>query len=191
VTKLLLACGLLLSLGAGPALAAEPAPLRVPVGQPVLPDGQCSAQEWSDAREVALSEGARLSVKQAGDFVFLCIHFPRPALSGLDLYLSPPDGKLYNLHASAKLGERLLTNGAWPDWIWWKHTGWTANVMRVDTWEPRSFLPDEAKELQVCRDRFPGSPWRVRIEVQGDFAAAFPAGTSNLKSDGWLVLEVP
>src|SRR5688500_3327124 len=88
-----------LALGAGATSATSAAAStagRVPVGQPVLPDGKCAPQEWSDAREVPLSEGARLSVKQAGDFVFLCIHFPRPAFSGLDLYLAPADGKLYN-----------------------------------------------------------------------------------------------
>ena len=184
----------LLAFGAGAistTSAAELAAVRVPSGKPVLPDGKCAPQEWSDARAVSLAEGARLSVKQAGDFVFLCVHFPRPALSGLDLYLVPADGKLYNLHASAKLGERLLQNGAWPEWTWWTHTGWTANVMRVDSWEPRSFLPDEAKEIQIRRDRFAGSTWRVRIEIQGDFTASFPPGTSALKSDGWLALELP
>lgn len=185
---------LALALGAGAVSAtpaAEPAALRVPTGAPVLPDGRCAPQEWSDAREVSFAEGAKLSVKQAGDFVYLCIHFPRPALSGLDLYLAPADGKLYNLHASAKLGERVLQGGSWPDWTWWTHTGWTANVMRIDTWEPRSFLPDEAKELQIRRDRFAGSTWRVRVEIQGDVTADFPPGTSNLKSEGWMVLELP
>lgn len=171
--------------------AAEPAAVRVPTGKPVLPDGRCASEEWSDAREVSLADGAKLSVKQAGDFVFVCVHFPRPALSGLDLYLATADGKLTNLHASAKLGERVLQNGAWPDWTWWTNAGWTANVMRVDTWEPRSFLPDEAKELQIRRDRFAGAMWRVRIEIQGDFTAVFPPVTSNLKSEGWLVLELP
>lgn len=184
----LLVLGLLI-FGAG-ALRAESATVPVPVGRPALPDGRCSPQEWGDAREVVLSESAKLLVKQAGEFVFVCVAFARPAMSGLDLYLTPTGGDLHNLHASAKLGERVLRNGVWPEWTWWGNQGWTANVMRVDSWEPRSFLPDEAKELQIRRDRFAGSTWRVRIEVQGDLAVVYPPGTTSLKNDGWLVLEL-
>jgi hypothetical protein len=190
---------LALVLGAG-ALQAEAVPsaplevVQVPIGRPALTDGRCPSQEWGDAREVALSDSVKLLVKQSGEFVFACLSFTRPAMSSLDLYLEPAGGGLHNLHASAKLGERMLQNGgsgpAWPEWTWWNHQGWTANVMRFDRANPTTFLPDEAKELQIRRDLFPASTWRVRIEVQGDLAVAFPPGTTSLKSDGWLVLAL-
>ena len=158
-------------------------------GKPVLVDGQVSAGVWDDATEIKISDQVTLAVKASGDFVFFAVKYPKPTYFGVDLYVSSVAGQLGNLHASAKLGERELKDGKWPDWVWWNNQGWVANTSRGVTFERREFLPDEIKEYQIRRSRFPGKFWRVRLEIHSQTTIAFPEKAESNNPDKWLKLK--
>jgi hypothetical protein len=177
------------------AICRAEQPVRVPVGKPVMVDGHFSPKEWEDAAEIPMPESIRLYFKQSGEFVYVCVRLPKGRYGFTDLYLSTPEGPAVNLHASAKLGERVLTDNRWPEWTWWNNADWVANVSRVDSFEKRTFLPEDLREFQIRRSRFPGGRWLVRLEVsvasKDDYkAVAFPEGTSNKAKTGWLRLDL-
>jgi hypothetical protein len=174
--------------------ATDP-PIKVPAGKPVMIDGHFSAKEWDDAAEKAMSHSIRLYFKQAGEFVFICVRLPEGRSGFTDLYLATPDGPAVNVHASAKLGERVLRENNWPEWRWWNNADWVANVSRVNSFEKRTFLPEDVREFQIRRSRFPAKEWLAMFEVSvaagGGFkTVTFPEGASNKDKATWVRLEL-
>lgn len=173
---------------------AQP-PVHLPNGKPVMIDGRLEKDEWADATVVDFPGLARLYGKKSTEYVWLAIEFTGAETGALDLYLAPGDGGIYDLHASAKLGERKLIGGKWPDWTWWNNTGWVANVSRVESFEKPSFLPANVREYQIQRSRFPAKEWKVRFEfltpAEPDWKTTpYPPGTTNTDPKGWLVLQL-
>ncbi|WP_242346033.1 hypothetical protein [Anaeromyxobacter terrae] len=185
---------LVLSLLLAPAAAS--AQVDVPRGKPILLDGRIDAQEWGDAAQLQLGDLARVYVKQSDGFVFVGIQLLNEQNGTVDLYLAPGDGQLHDLHASAKLGERVLQGGAWPEvWRWWNNDGWAASVSRVDSWEPRTFLKEPAREYQISRRRFPGREWRMMLDVMTEArptwrTTRFPPQASDTDAKGWYVVRL-
>ncbi|HYM00478.1 MAG TPA: hypothetical protein VEZ90_16100 [Blastocatellia bacterium] len=172
--------------------------IQVPVGKPVLVDGQFDESEWADAQVIPASGGIRLYVKQADNYVLICVRPPKAGAYNVDLYLAPETSQVFDLHASAKLGERQLTQSKWPDWKWWNNTGWVANTQHFDDCEDGhvqlSYAP--AFEYQISRHRFPGDTWRVAVEVRlvrnNEIAetTTFPqTANTSAPSAEWLTLR--
>lgn len=162
-------------------------------GKLVMVDGKLEANEWSDASVVELPGLARFYAKTCGPYVFLALELTQSNDGAVDLYLSPGARDIYDLHASAKLGERQLEKGTWPDWSWWNNTDWVANVTRPDSFENRTFLPTKVREFQILRSRFPGNPWRVMFEVltpaQPEWKkTVYPQAANPENTKGWLLL---
>jgi hypothetical protein len=159
---------------AGVVLAkTQEAIVHVPTGKPVMVDGKIGPGEWSDAVEVRMPGGARLNIKTAGDFVYIAVQFPAGKSGFTDLYIASEDDSAYDLHASAKLGERKLQAGKWPDWSnWWTNRGWVANASQVESFEKRTLVPAAVREYQIERSRFVGREWRLMLDMsiksQGD-----------------------
>ena len=160
-------------------------------------DGKLSPEEWKDAARIEVPAIANLYFKQVDGFVYISVEYTGSPSGIVDLYLAPGDGHIYDLHASAKLGERELQNGAWPDWTWWNNRDWVANVSRVDSWEKRTFLPESIREYQIRCSRFPGKHWRLRFELtsmtssnQTGSISIFPPGTKESDPTGWLELDL-
>jgi hypothetical protein len=168
--------------------------IKVPSGKPVLIDGKCSLEEWKDAAQLSMPKDYRLFLKRTDDYVFVCITPPKESNLMADLYLLAADKKPYTLHASAKLGERILEGSKWKewsnDWDWWNVDGWWANTLKPDSFEKRSFLPGKAIEFQISRKRFTGKSWRVMVDVISNGSLIFPNNANNLKSDTWLELNL-
>jgi hypothetical protein len=188
-----LVCAVALLLLAGaPAISGQT--IRVPRGKPVIIDGKITADEWKDSASSELPGLATLYVKRSKKYVWLALKL-KSNDGILDLYLSPADGSIYDLHSSAKLGERRLQNGAWPDWTWWNNEGWVANVSRVESFEKRTFLPTNVRQYQIRRSRFPGTYWKVMFEVGTPAepewkVTRYPVGASNTQTKGWLKLRL-
>jgi hypothetical protein len=164
--------------------------VRVPRGKAILIDGKFSPGEWQDSAELAISDAARLYFKTSDEYVYICVRLMKPINFGLDMYVSDSTKEIHNLHASAKLGERQLKDNNYPDWQWWTNRDWTANVSRVNSFEERTFLPDEVKELQISKQRFKGKQWLTMFEIQTrDNTKAFPIKATNKKTENWLLLE--
>ena len=74
-------------------------------------DGKVSRGEWTDAKRLEMHNGAHLYLKQAEGYVYFCVELAAGDSGFVDLYLSPADARIYDLHASAKLGQRLVSEG--------------------------------------------------------------------------------
>ncbi|HWR17566.1 MAG TPA: hypothetical protein VN577_22245 [Terriglobales bacterium] len=169
--------------------------IPVPEGKPIMLDGKISRSEWSDAKELRLGTAVRLLCKQNNHDVLMAIEFVNSPTGTVDLYLSA-SGSLYDLHASAKLGERKLVNGVWPEeWNWWNNEQWVANVSRPDDWGKRTFKDEKVREFQISRSRFPGKSWKVFFEwmtpaESGWKTTPFPPEANNRSDKNWLVLQL-
>ena len=191
-TLVTVVCGAVTSASAAQVSIAAP-----PSETVVMVDGKISANEWRDATHVEVPGVADIMFKRAAGFVYIAVDYKNNASGIVDLYLAPGDGSVQDLHASAKLGERTLHGGAWPDWTWWNNRDWVANVSRVDSWEKRTFLPESVREYQIRRTRFPSKQWRLRFELttMSDTGAVthttvFPEKTSDKDLVQWLILRV-
>ncbi len=163
----------------------------------VMIDGVLSKEEWQDAKRVEVPDVATLYFQQSDEFVYIAVEYTKPPSGIVDLYLSPAEGEIYDLHASAKLGERKLREDRYSDWAWWNNRDWTANVSRVDSFEKRTFLPAPVREYQIRRSRFPFVSWRLRFELtamtansQTQAITIFPQSTTDKSTAGWLVLDL-
>jgi hypothetical protein len=164
--------------------------VRVPRGKAILIDGKFSPGEWQDSTEVALSDSVKLYVKASEQYAYVCVRLVKEKNFGVDMYLADSTKEIHNLHVSAKLGERLLKNNAYPEWQWWNNRDWAANVSRVFSFDERKFLPDEVKEMQISRHRFKGKQWLAMFEIHAsDGSQSFPAKAVNNQSTNWLRLE--
>ncbi|UXI68790.1 hypothetical protein [Tahibacter amnicola] len=132
-----------------------------------------------------------LRITQHDGTVALCLHYTPPKSYGVDLFLAADDGVIHNLHASAMLGERTVTDDAAPTWTWWNHHDWSASVARVTDFRTLTFAPAEATEFHIRRQRFPGRHWRLRLDVHTrEPGIVFPAGTAATHTGGWLELKL-
>jgi hypothetical protein len=163
----------------------------------VMIDGRLSAGEWRQASRISVPGVAELYFQQAGDFVYIAVRYTDAPSGMVDLYLSSKEGEIYDLHASAKLGERQLHGTAFPDWEWWNNRDWIANVSRADSFEKRTFLPTPVREFQIRRSRFSSTPWHLRFDLTAMArtnetlsTAIFPAGTADRSTQGWLQLDL-
>ena len=180
-------------------LSAPPSPqrMRVPhTASEVMVDGVFSKGEWDSAARLSL-RNAQLYVQQSSEFVYLAIEYARGSSGIVDLYLSPRPGEIYDLHASAKLGERRLQSAGFPDWIWWNNRDWIANVSRVDSFEKHTFLAAPIREFQIRRSRFPGDSWKIRLQLTVMDAAnnvesvtVFPGNSTERDVSDWLRLDL-
>ena len=171
--------------------------IRVPNGsRVVMIDGKLSAGEWDDAAQFSIGDVARGYIKQSRGYVWMAVE----RLSGddfaLDFYLQPSDRSLYDLHSSAKIGERKLQGSFWSDhWTWWNNDRWAANCSRVDSFEQRKFLPQKVREFQIARERFAGDTWLVMFELllpaQRKWQTLiFPQGARNTSTEHWMLFNL-
>jgi hypothetical protein len=196
MTRIVARAFLIVALLAGGCFAAEMSVVVPQSPQVAMIDGKLSSREWEDAARIEVPGVARVYLKQAGGYVFLAVEYTAAPSGIVDLYLFPGDGQIYDLHASAKLGERTLHGQTWPEWTWWTNRDWVANVSRVNSWEERSFLPEPVREYQILRSRFPAERWRIRLELtpmkgkEAQTATIFPDKSTDKDARNWLVLDL-
>jgi hypothetical protein len=172
--------------------------IRVPqTSSAVMIDGMFSEGEWLHAVSVDVPGTARLYFQRSADFVYIAVRYTKSPSGIVDLYVSPREGEIFDLHASAKLGERQLLGNAFPDWSWWNNRDWTANISHIDSFEKRTFVPAPIREYQIRYSRFGSNAWRVRFDltamgVNNDTQSRtiFPRGTSDNSTTGWLQLNL-
>ena len=170
--------------------------ITVPRGRTVMIDGKISGDEWADAAHIDLNAGGRLFLKTDGQYVYFAVRLPSNRSGFVDLYLAPGDGKFYDLHSSAKLGQRIFSGGAWPEWsTWWNNRGWVANVSRVESFDRKKFLDENVREFQIDRNYFTGHEWKIMLEIslakgQDYVVTTFPSKADKMHSETWLSLEM-
>lgn len=168
----------------------------MPKGKPIMLDGRLSAGEWADAKAVPLGDIARLYVKENNGDILVALEYLKADNFTVDLYLSNAAGQIYDLHSSAKLGERRMRNGSWPEeWNWWNNDRWVATVSRPDSFENRTFRDQKVREFQISRERFPGTTWKVYFEFMTPakpkwITSNYPANGSNTSDEHWISLKL-
>lgn len=117
----------------------------------------------------------------------------------VDLLVRDGAGRLLNLHASFRKGERLLPPRGWSDAepaFVWEPAGWNANTVRRRPDASRDIplaeqaLPYEGFEFEIPHAHLGPRPWRMRIEVK-DFhgtlpAIAWPVQSDPADTDRWI-----
>jgi len=170
--------------------------VRLPQGRSILVDGSISPGEWTDAATIELGKGAQLLAKQHDGYVLLAVIFPKNTSGFVDLIISPDSTTIFDLHASAKLGERATSKPEnWPDWQWWNNRDWIANVSRVESFDEKKFLPETVREFQIKGTRFSSKDWRVRIVLSIDHGQSYtelplPEPKPGEASEQWLTLRL-
>jgi hypothetical protein len=171
--------------------------LPVPQGKPIMLDGKLSPGEWADAKQFDAGGLVRIYLKQNNGDVLLAFEYLKGDQFTMDLYLSPADARLYDLHSSAKIGERTLSGSKWPEeWTWWNNDRWVANCSRLDSWDNHSFLHQKIREYQIARSRFSGTEWRAMLDVMYPVpqkqwkTERYPASVSDTETKGWLTLKL-
>jgi hypothetical protein len=199
-----LACAGLLS-------QAPPTTVRVPEGKgrPLLIDGIFSPGEWDDALKIQIRPDLQLLLKKNSGFVFLGLKYSPFTLSVVDLFISPDDKTVHQLHVSAQLGERLLAGvaGMESPFIWGATSDWYANEIRWDAQKAEALMKEgkdagaaqkaalyryEGFEFQIRQSKFGTDQWLIRLEspMAPDWSTpvVFPAATSLASTEGWLKL---
>lgn len=209
---ILVAAGVILAC-AGLSGQAPPTTVRVPEGngRPILIDGIFSLGEWDDALKIQIRPDLQLLVKKNAGFVFLGLKYSPFTLSVVDLFISPDDKTVHQLHVSAQLGERLLADalgaGADPPFIWGATSDWYANEIRWDAQKAEALMKEgkdageaqkaalyryEGFEFQIRQSKFGTDQWLLRLEspMPPDWSTpvVFPMSTSLASIEGWLKL---
>jgi hypothetical protein len=155
----------------------------------VLIDGYFDEDEWKDGTSLTVGDSLTLYFKQDPENLYWCLrsHHRIVQLAGVDFYFSKGE-TLTNLHASAKLGERLFNGKDYGDWIWWNNREWTANVVKLDVPESRKFFRDECKEFQIRKSFSRESRARLMFTIQypKNLETRFPADASEMNAEHWL-----
>ena len=175
------------------AHCAGPDNATIPHGHAILIDGHLEATEWDDACEIPVTANYRLLVKHDTAYFYVAVVRSTAAVFGVNLYLASPQSTstYLNLHASAKLGERVGRRSSWPDWVWWNNRGWSANAERFNAFVGQRFLPDTAKEFQIALHRLPGTRFLLTFDVETPDGTEQPAANGPIQ-DGvhWIPLRL-
>jgi hypothetical protein len=198
-----------------PATAQEwHEPLRVPESADlgVVVDGFLQAEEWGDALSVPGTDPCEIYLKRHDGHVLVGVSCPRLELPVLDVFLWPEGDEVYQLHASAYLAERVLTEGedVQRQWRSGLTLDWTANTVRWSSqirdslaaigvfggeMLKRAVLPFEGFEVRIGEAQFTSSQWRLRVQILRfaslDPPLVFPQDMrSGEGASNWFLLDL-
>ena len=153
--------------------------------QAPLFDGRCGDDEWQGATQIELPAQVSVYLMHDKDSLFVCAKGKANDYTVIDLYIEDAaTGHLYNLHASAQLGERVLTDKEWSESEFWNHKDWSgfwvpyAGDEETDKGTRTKFLQGSHREVHVLRKKFVGNTWNMMIGVsainhEGKYGAEF------------------
>jgi hypothetical protein len=162
-------------------------------------DGRCGNDEWQAATMIELPAEVSVYLMHDNDSLFVCARGKAEDYTVIDLYIADAaTGHLYNLHASAQLSERLLTDTEWGETEFWNHKDWSgfwvpyAGSEDNEDGTRTKFLKGSHREVQVLRSKFAGDTWNMMIGVsavhqEGAYGAEFfyPENVVNTDASTW------
>lgn len=126
---------------------ADPINLKDAGDIPILLDGIFSPGEWDDALSFSIEQRVNLLIKTKKGHLFVGIKCSDLKIPVADIYLSTEKGPIYQLHASAQLGERILSEEPGPEndpsFNWGDTKDWYANEVRWNNRELASIMESE------------------------------------------------
>lgn len=150
-----------------------------------LIDGNCGESEWQSATRLQLPAQISVYFMHDESSLFVCAKGKAHDYTVIDLYIEDTQtGHLYNLHASAQLTERQLTDKDWGDSVFWNQQDWTgfwvpyAGEEETENGKRTQFLKGSHREIQVLRKKFVGNTWNMMVRIsavnhQGKYGAEF------------------
>ncbi|WP_286235825.1 hypothetical protein [Thalassotalea sediminis] len=166
------------------ANAANDNMINVTHNTPLI-DGRCDADEWQTATKIALPAQTEVYLMHNNDALFVCAKGKANDYTVIDLYIEDADtGKLYNLHASAQLTERVFVDKKWSESVFWNHKDWSgfwvpyAGEKETEEGKRTLFLEGSHREIQVLRKKFPHKRWQMMFRISavnhnGKYGAEF------------------
>lgn len=179
---------------------------------PILLDGLFSPGEWDDALRLRIDPKANLLIKTKKGHLFIGIKCTDLKIPVADIYLATENRPIYQLHASAQLGERVLSeeHGSEndPPFHWGDTRDWYANEVRWNNSTltsimetegisreeafSRAVYPYEGFEFQIKQSKFQTNELWIRIEVSYedsyDNPIVIPVNTERKIIDNWIKL---
>ncbi len=177
--------------------------------RPILPDGKIKDEEWSDAKVIAIDSENILYVKHDSFYYYLAVKSDLPKPLYVDLFIKIQNS-IYNIHASAQLGDRVLTDTLWTDTspitLWGQNQKWVANTVKFDRSKMRDLkengfkdniykathLPYDGIEFQFDKGKWNLKKAKFRIEIrsmigpEGFKDKVFPSGSKRKSSEKWI-----
>ncbi len=148
-------------------------------------DGRCNEEEWKAATRLQLPAKVAIYLMHDEDSLFVCAKGKAEDYTVIDLYIEHADtGHLYNLHASAQLLERKLTDKDWSESEFWNQKDWGgfwvpyAGEVDTENGKRTRFLEGSDREIQVLRKKFVGNTWNMMVGIsavnhEGRYGAEF------------------
>lgn len=166
---------------------------------PPLFDGRCNKDEWQAATKIELPAQVSVYLMHDENSLFVCAKGKAEDYTVIDLYIEhAATGHLHNLHASAQLGERLLTDKGWSETSHWNLKDWSgfwvpyAGDEDTENGTRTKFLKGSHREVQVLRKKFVGNTWNIMIGVsavyhEGKYGAEFfyPENAADTDESTW------
>ena len=159
------------------------------VAQPVNLDGNLDPAEWQSSASIGMGEGYKLLVRADGPDVALAVQYPRPAVTSVDLFVETPSGSR-DLHASARIGQRVHSPEGWSEWLWEQHSGWDGHVTARDP-VTRRYVAQSGREFRISRSLLPAGAMRIRVVVSADTRLTWPARSSEEAPATWQTVPIP
>jgi hypothetical protein len=100
----------------GARVIAQDSIINIPGGKCIMMDGNILKTEWSDAKQMIVSSSINLLLKKTPEYILIGVDGGKGCNIIADLYCTN-NNQLYNLHASAKLGQRNYQDTAWKSWV--------------------------------------------------------------------------
>ena len=162
-------------------------------------DCRWGKDEWQAATKIELPAQVSIYLMHDKDSLFVCAKGKAEDYTVIDLYIEHAEtGHLHNLHASAQLGERLLTDKEWSESEFWNLEDWGgfwvpyAGNEETEDGKRTKFLKGSHREIQVLRKKFAANTWNMMIGVsavnhEGKYGAEFfyPEGAVDTDKSTW------
>jgi hypothetical protein len=155
------------------ATASETTTINLSKNAPLF-DGRCGVDEWKNATKIELEAEISLYLMHDKDSLYICAKGKPEDYTVIDIYIENAEtGHLHNLHASAQLAERLLTDKAWSASEFWNLNDWGgfwvpyAGNEDTDEGSRTKFLKGSDREIQILRKKFVGNSWNMMVGVSG------------------------
>ncbi|WP_196139148.1 hypothetical protein [Aliikangiella sp. G2MR2-5] len=196
-------CGLTISLAAHSYPINQAIKVPSTTTKPLL-DGQCDDREWQPAHKLQLPAKVSILLMNDSESFYICMKGKKNDYTTADIYIEHPESKsLWNLHASAQIGEREFDGKQWPDFDWWNHQQWSAfwvpfsGSKETDKGTQIEFLKGTHREFQILRSKFSGNTWRVMLRVgginhqnSGRANLFYPQEAKDTSSENWMTIQL-
>ncbi len=158
---------------AGTASVLETITINSTSRAPLL-DGHCDDKEWLSATKFELPANTAVYLMHNKHSFFVCAKGKANDYTVVDVYIEHPEtGQLYNLHASAQLGERVMTGKTWDEFSWWNNKDWSgfwvpyAGEEETKSGKRTKFLEGSHREVQILKKKFAGNTLNMMIRLSG------------------------